>query len=262
MSSSTPRQGLRTSERLALLALLSYASFVVYQTVAGGGTWACGGQVLALDARLSRTDLLANVVAYVPLGLLGVMVARRRRLASAALVAACACALSLTLEITQSCQSARVSSPFDWAANTLGATAGALLGLLVTSRAVWRPLSSGTAPDVMHGRLRALTIALALGWVVLQTKPWIFSVDVGTLRSSLSFLRRWEGLSTFDMWTVMRHAAAWLAVGSAWRLASPTPRAAALAAAVTAVASVALQLFLDTRSPLSFDEGLGLVLGA
>jgi VanZ family protein len=248
--------------RVAIVALLAYAAFVVYQTLAGGGTWACGGPVLALDARLSRTDLLANLVAYVPIGLLGVLAAGpRRRVLSAMLVIAGAAALSLGLEVTQSCQSARVSSPYDWAANTCGATLGALAGLLATTRAAGRLLSAGVGADAAQARLRLLTIALAIGWVVSQTMPWVFSVDLGTLRSNLSFLKRWQGLATFDAWHVARHGAAWLAVAAAWRLALPTPARAALAAVATAAASVTLQLFLDARAPLSFDELLGLVLG-
>src|SRR5690606_3662068 len=158
--------------RVAIVALLAYAAFVVYQTLAGGGTWACGGPVLALDARLSRTDLLANLVAYVPIGLLGVLAAGpRRRVLSAMLVlagAAGGAGLWRGLGGTRRCQAARVSSPDDWAANTGGATLGALAGLLATTRAAGRLLSAGVGADAAQARLRLLTIALAIGWVVSQ----------------------------------------------------------------------------------------------
>lgn len=265
-----------TSRFAGRLALLSYAAFVVYQTLAGGGTWACGGQVLDVHARFSRTDLLANVVAYVPLGLLAMLAMRPGRRSSAAAVrrvgmpivaavvaaVAGAALLSLVLEVAQSCLSARVSSPFDWAANTFGGLVGAIGGALLTTPGIWRRPPAAMLSEGAHGRLRLLTIAVAVGWVVSQTMPWVFSVDVGTVRSNLSFVKRWQGLASFDVWTVARHAGAWIAVASAWRLASSTRRGAVVATTLTAAASVALQLCLDASSPLSFDETLGMLLAA
>lgn len=257
-----------SARRLVIVTLLGYAVFVVYQSLAEGGTWQCGGAVLSTSARLSRSDLLANVVAYVPLGLLCVLSAAppedrgRRRIAVPVVVGAvCVAALSLGLEVLQSCQGGRVSSAYDWAANVAGGVFGLGLGGLLR---VGPSIVSGRHRPRTRGgsvRLRVMTIAVAAAWVVSQTMPWVFAVDVGTIRSNVSFLRHWSDVP-LDLWHVVRHAGAWGAIACAWRLAARDVRLMRVGVVLTALASVCLQLLLDARAPLSFEEliGMGLAL--
>jgi VanZ family protein len=257
------------SRRLPLTALLGYLAFVIYQSLAAGGAWQCGGALLSTTARLSRSDLLANVVAYVPLGVLFVLACTRRghsarRVASAGLAGVvCAAGLSLAMELAQSCQPARVSSLYDVAANVGGAAIGLALGMLLRAAPAVGAASGAAWARDADARLRLLAIAVAAGWIVSQTMPWVFAVDVGTVRSNLSFLRRLgDGLS-LDGWHIVRHAGAWAAIACAWRLAVGERGRAAAAVVLTGVVSLSLQVLLDSGSPLSFEEliGMGIAMG-
>lgn len=256
----------RSARRLAVVALSLYAGFIAYQSLADGGAWHCGGAALATAVRLSRSDLLANVVAYVPLGLLYALVAappagaswRRRALGLLPGLLGIT-ALSWSLELAQSCLAGRNSSAWDWAANTLGGGVG-----LVAASVVPALIGATVARDAnrwrAHPSLAALTLAVPAGWVLSQTMPWVFAVDVGTIRSNLAFLRHWSDGHPLDWWHVVRHAGAWLAIACAWRLASRTAWRAGIGLLATCGVSLLLQMLLDARTPLTFEEGIGMGL--
>lgn len=247
------------------VSVLFYATFIAYQTLADGGTWECGGAVLEWPPHhLSRADdVLANVVAYVPLGWLCAHVATadtRHRggriplmLASVAAVAL----FSLVLEVAQSCQGNRVSSTIDWATNTAGAAIGTVLALLLPTLA--RFLEPRATPAASaNARLRVGAMAVVMLWLVVQTMPWSFTIDVNVLRQNLAFAGNWPVGPALDGWTTLRHAGAWLALVAACRLgASSRLFAAAALLAVVAVA-VVLQAMLVVPSPLSVEELVGI----
>jgi len=215
-----------SSRRTSALALLLYTTFIVYQSLAHGGAWGCTGAVLEWGARVSRSDMLANIVAYVPLGLLLVLATTSRSGALPRLMVtmlggiAAVALLSVSMELVQSCQASRVSSVYDLMANVTGGLVGVSGGL------VFRWASAGTGLVASHHgaasdrRLRLLTVAVVGAWVASQTVPWVFAVDLGTLRSNLSFLRHWSDGPPLDPWRVLRHAGAWVAVACACRLAA------------------------------------------
>ena len=261
-----------SARRTSLFALLLYTAFIVYQSLAQGGAWACTGAVLEVGARISRSDMLANVVAYVPLGLLLVLAATRawvgpsgrpplvRVLATVVGATVAIGLLSLGMELVQACQAARVSSLYDLIANVTGGALGVGAGLALRAAPTLlgpRLTSSVSTPDV---RLRLLTAAVALGWVVSQTMPWVFAVDVGTVRSNLSFLRHWADGAPLDAWRLLRHAGAWGAVGCACRLLARGRMPSLAAFVLTAGVSLALQLLLDAHAPLSFEELAGMTV--
>jgi VanZ family protein len=271
------------SRRTAVLALLVYTTFIVYQSLAHGGAWACAGDVLGWGTRLSRSDLLANIVAYVPLGLLFVQAMtglrlqdsarhatripksgapRSRALVTALVGVAAVALLSLSMELVQSCQANRVSSVYDLMANATGGALGVFAGLAFRSSAGTMGTRASSQAGTHAGRLRLLTLAVVVAWVVSQTAPWVFAVDLGTLRSNLSFLRHWSDGSPFDAWRVLRHAGAWVAVACACRLAAPDRWVAGAGLALTVGASLMLQVLMDARAPLSFEELGGMVVAA
>lgn len=261
-----------STRRTSLSALLLYTAFIVYQSLAQGGAWMCTGAVLEVGARISRSDMLANVVAYVPLGVLLVLAATRpwvgpsgrpplmRVLATVVGATVAIGLLSLGMELVQACQAARVSSLYDLIANVTGGALGVGAGLALRAAPTLlgpRPTSSVSTPDV---RLRLLTAAVALGWVVSQTMPWVFAVDVGTVRSNLSFLRHWADGAPLDAWRLLRHAGAWAAVGCACRLLARGRMPSLAAFVLTGGVSLALQLLLDANAPLSFEELAGMTV--
>lgn len=246
---------------MTTLAACVYAVFLAYQSLADGGAWQCGGAAVGFDVRLSRTDLVANVVAYVPLGLLCALAARGRLVRQVVAGFALPTALSLVLELVQSCQAARVSSAWDWSANTAGAAFGVMAAMVVDALRARGAVLGGRAPTE-RTTLRLLTAGVALGWVVSQTAPWVFAVDVGTVRGNLSFLKRALADPALDPFHVARHAGAWLAVACACRLwAGRGDRAAAVLATVAGL-SLGLQLLLDVSRPLSLDELVGMLPAA
>lgn len=271
-----PMHADRTSRWKSVLALLLYASFVVYQSLADGGAWACSGPVLMWPRRASRSDVLANVVAYVPLGLLFVWAATRRwpsglsAAVSAARVIGIAIAgiaatslLSLCMELMQACQAHRVSSGMDLAANSLGGTLGVIGGVALWTMTGRGP-SRGARPLATHeGRLHLLTALVVVVWILSQTMPWVFAADVGTVRSNLSFLKRiGDAGLVFDTWRWLRHAGAWIAVACASRLIGHGRLRSVMVLAVSGAASLVLQLLLDARAPLSFEELAGMATAA
>lgn len=246
---------------MTTLAACAYAVFLAYQSLADGGAWQCGGAAVGFDVRVSRTDLVANVVAYVPLGLLCALAARGRLVRQVAAGFALPTALSLGLELVQSCQAARVSSAWDWSANTAGAALGVVAAMAVDALRSRGARRGGGAPEE-QATLRLLTAGVALGWVALQTAPWVFSVDVGTVRGNLSFLRRALADPTLDPFHVARHAGAWLAIACACRLWAGRGDWAAARLAAVAGLSLGLQLLLAVSRPLSLDELVGMLPAA
>jgi VanZ family protein len=261
--------------QVTVLALLLYSAFIVYQSLAHGGAWRCSADVLAVTSRVSRTDILANVVAYVPLGLLCVLAATRAvrwRTASpppASVIVvslgsvAVSALLSLSLELVQACQAGRVSSVFDLIANVAGGAFGVAAGLVFHSLSVGIAADAGvhdqTRGATHERRLRLLTGAVAALWALSQASPWVFAVDLGTIRSHLAFLRHWSDGPSLDAWRVVRHTGAWVAAACACRLAARS-RGAAIAGLLTTLGvSFVLQVLLDVAAPLSFEELAGVV---
>ena len=80
----------------------------------------------------AKPDVALNLLGYVPFGFLCIAALQPRLRGASAFIAALACgfALSLVLEAAQSYLPARFAMNVDLLCNTLGATAGAALGVL------------------------------------------------------------------------------------------------------------------------------------
>jgi VanZ family protein len=242
---------------------------------------------------VSRSDTLANVVAYVPLGLLLVLATTRRsgaaqidvadaslapsevegawrpypmpplpRLVVTAIGGVAAIALlSLSMEVAQACQAGRVSSAYDLLANATGGALGMLAGLALRSFTAGVGARTSSQVATYTGRLHLLTVAVAAVWVVSQATPWVFAVDLGMIRRHLSFLRHWSDGLPLDAWRFARHVGAWVAIGCAVRLVWPT-RAALTGFSVAAGVSLVQQVLLDVKAPLSLEELAGMATAA
>lgn len=243
--------------RLALAAAtVAYLLFVAYQSLAGGGAGECRLPLVQQGQRLSLSDGLANLVAYLPLGLLAAAwLAPRRSAGALAAGLAAIAAFSLAMELLQACMLARVSSWFDLAMNS----AGGLAGLLLMSRVA----APGHAPAAAAIRSPLLwpVLLVAGAWLALALAPWRFTFDVGTIRSNLAFLRHWADWGGPDPWRFARHFFGWLAVAVALRAIWRGRAAASLALALAIGAALVGQVLLVWRA-LSHDELAAVALAA
>jgi VanZ family protein len=176
---------------LARYLLAAYLLLVVYGSLYPLSGWRDQGlsPFAFLDAGLPRYftwfDIVLNVAAYLPLGLLGVLaLAPRVNGAAAALLAlAGGTAVSLLLEATQSYLPERIPSNADLAANALGAAIGALAGVAI---------SGHLAPEAGLRRARArlfgaghtvdLGLVLIALWFFTQLHPEPLLFGNGDLR--------------------------------------------------------------------------------
>ena len=159
----------------------------------------------AVSHFMSRSDVIANVLLYLPLGGVLQLAARgsRRSLIATTLIAS---VLSLTMELTQLTTPRRVTSLFDWLLNSAGAAlgaAGAALYLQFGER--WRFVSLLTPrPALVPAAMIALwlaadaiphapvtwTFALASWWVLMECArriwrlPWAMAAVAGLALSS------------------------------------------------------------------------------
>ncbi len=257
---------MKTAQRRVALAgaLVLYLAFVAYQSLAGGSPKPCAAPLLD-PGRLSGGDALANLVAYVPAGLLAAaLAASYDRFVVRILLLVGVSAFSLSMELAQACLSARVSSWVDWATNSAGATLGFVALPLVAP--LLRRLAHRGDRSVLAARLPVTLAAwLVVGaWLAASTAPWRFTFDVGTVRANLAFLRVAPAI---DPWSVARHAFAWMSVAAALR-ALVVRRAggsgvlgATIALGVTIALALGAQVLLEWRA-LSWSELAGTAVGA
>lgn len=134
-SATDPRPWMRRASPLARLAWLAYALLILYAGLAPWSGWRDLGVfplafiTAPVPRYLTRFDLIVNVLAFVPLGALGVLALHPRLRAPFAVLAATVvgAALSALIEALQTYLPARVPSNIDWATNSGGVLAGALV---------------------------------------------------------------------------------------------------------------------------------------
>lgn len=245
--------------RVALAAALAlYLAFVAYQSLAGGAPKPCAMPLADPGGGWYGSDALANLVAYVPAGLLAAALAASFGSLAARVPAWLAVvAFSFSMELAQACLSGRVSSWVDWATNSAGATLGfvalPLAGQLLSG------FSQRHRRHVHAGLPVALAAWLVVGaWLASSTAPWRFTFDVGTVRANLAFLRTAPSL---DAWAVASHAFAWMSVAVALRALFARRLSASVALLAAIAVSLGGQVLLEWRA-LSWSELAGVALGA
>ena len=152
--------------------------------------------------RFDRADMVTNVLAYAPLGLLTVVWLGGRRFHwSAVLVATVAgTALSFSVETIQQTLPSRTSSNIDLLTNLFGTLLGAIAAGFVSHqtfagrtflnlRDTW--VRKGNTPDLG-------LIVLAL-WALAQTAPLVPSLDIANLRAGIAPLwQTFQAPETFN----------------------------------------------------------------
>jgi VanZ family protein len=263
----------------AALLLGIYVLLVAYASLYPLAGWRDpGGSAFAFLAApwpryLTAFDLAANVLAYLPFGLLCVL-ALRGRPAAAAVAAAVASggALSLALEALQSWLPARIASNVDLLANVAGAALGAVAG---------RHLAPLLRADGPLERLRALAfapgVATDLGlallglWLFAQLDPVSLLFGGGDLRDLVGGsggARHGAELfvSVEAATTAANLVAVTLLASAAMREGAPAGRLAALLVLVAlAVKTLAFSILMHAERVLAWltpGATLGLVAGA
>jgi VanZ family protein len=250
--------------RTIAIAIGAWLLFLVWQSLAyttlSPGPQVCGPILGQQGARLSWVDGLANLLAYLPLGLLvAALAATVRRPVAALLVGFVSiAAFSLAMESLQACLPGRVSSWYDWAANSIGG----LVGLLAVGLARVGLRVAGCSPALGRIGTSALigpVLLCAGAWLVLSLSPWRFTFDVGAIRGNLAFLRELPEWPEIDRWRFALHLAGWSTTGVALRALAPGHRPALAGLVLAFAMSLAGQLLLVIPA-LSVEEiaGMGL----
>ncbi|HTS20184.1 MAG TPA: VanZ family protein [Casimicrobiaceae bacterium] len=178
------------------LASLAYAALVVYGSLYPFSGWTIEGLRLfsflaaGWHEHLSRADVVTNLLAYMPLGLLLVRWLRghgcRLRVAMAVAIAL-GSSLSFAMESLQQFIPSRIASVSDLVANTLGTVVGAsLAGVMHSESLPWAVAMRYRERWFRPGRLVDLGL-IAIGlWALSQLTPLVPSLDLGNLRHGLS----------------------------------------------------------------------------
>jgi len=173
---------------LAYLLAIVYASLEPFE----GWRWSLDplfGFVIAPWPRYTiASDIVLNIVAYLPFGAL-LYVALQPKLSPAGalwLAILLSAALSFTLESIQMFLPARIASNVDLLTNIIGAAIGAL-----AAKALWQPPSYAPLSAIVRRWLRADGLGDAGAtvislWIVTQLYPVPFALGTGDLREVLN----------------------------------------------------------------------------
>ena len=206
-------------------------------------------------ARLSRTDVVQNILLFLPFGVLACASLTRRRPFGALLTTlVLAALLSSACELAQLTTMDRTSSVWDVYANVAGAFAGGMVWI-----SGWRGIRQLTAhfalDEVEYRRLFPLWCAAALV-CVSAWEPFDFTLDVGSVWSKVKpFLNgmwfTWEPV-TDELLTVFRFALLTILMISSLQRRLGLQRARLVSAGICSALAIALestQFVITSRLP-------------
>jgi VanZ family protein len=139
---------------LAVVALVTLGP-TLWRTLPNRGDYDVLSPTVWVDpdtwVRIGSPEFVANILLFVPLGLLLRLAVPRAGWLGAAVIGG---AVSVAIEVLQM-WSPRVSDPRDVVANTLGALAGALIGVVVSAVARWtqRGVARASSEHLGSGRV-------------------------------------------------------------------------------------------------------------
>lgn len=174
----------------------------------------------------SRSDILVNLLAYLPLGLLLSLIWRNAgRTAALIFTLATGFALSFSMEFLQEALPSRVSSVQDIFNNTLGTLVGALLALgLSPASFTGGRLLAWRERRFAPGTLASLALFVLLLWAATELAPFAPSLDVSTLKAGLRPLANTlRHPSLFDYPKALADGCAILGIGILARIVTREP---------------------------------------
>lgn len=151
--------------------------------------------------RPARGDFLANIVAYIPLGLCATLSFARPKssLGRFLIVVLFGAALSVSFELTQYFVDGRVTSAADIYANTIGMTLGSVAAVICdrNSGFVFR----------LNVFERPMAIFLTLDWLAYRLYPYVPATDIHKFWEAIKPLVISPSAGSYDIW---RHTVIWL----------------------------------------------------
>jgi len=272
-----PGAGTYAGMALAFIAFAVYGSLIPFdlRPVPLDSAWAQFRSVILMlpSGRVSRSDLLANLLLFVPVGftLSGALLIDRKRwwaiVPAAFVVVAVSVVVSSAAEFLQLFTSGRVPSGRDIAAQTIGCVIGMLAWAVSgQSLTMWLRATLAAAPG---DRLSRVVAAYAAAWLFVNLAPFDITVDLGDLadgiRSGRITLVPFGGAEqplARRMWDALAETLSAVPLGLTGLIASNTgrsrfrPPAYILGAAMVALTEVA-QIFIQSHAADSADAAFG-----
>lgn len=203
------------SPALGVLVLLGYVLLIAYGSLYPLSGWRAPDEDLRslLTAPwpryISRSDILVNVLVYIPVGGLTVWLLVHRRPGLSRIVSAVVVAtlfgvlLSIGMETLQMYLPNRVASKLDVWVNGFGALLGATLS--AAAARFTRPgtrLFAARQEWFLPGRVVEIGLATLGLWMMFQIGPLAFTLDLGHVRQALPAL--WQGLQEVSQFNLPR----------------------------------------------------------
>ena len=182
-------------------AMVAYVSCVPFDLTTSPPSRSGPGYVLGLPITgASVPDILANLAFYLPLGALGFMTLRRRRLGSllsGCVVVALSAILSLAVEHGQHWIESRVASWVDVITNVLGAGLGVVL--VGVGYGEGRRLLARSRASAQRNWWLAVSKVVVCGVLLIHLRPFDVAVDLfhtaaAVRHADVSPLAAWHGL--------------------------------------------------------------------
>jgi VanZ family protein len=260
----------------AFIAFAFYASLVPFnlERVSAERAWEQFRIAIAVaPRRISRTDVVANVLLFVPIGFFlggGLLVDRRWRpiaIAAGLPILIFSTSVSIVLEYLQTFFKGRVPSSLDIGAQVAGCLIG-FAGWLVAGDAVTRWLRAALATR-REERLSRLLVGYLAAWILVSLAPFDITVDLGDLAARVRSGAITIAPFTAPDYSVSRHLWAAIAVilstapvGAFARIGWNRPRLQSPAAAFAVGASLVVllelgQVFIVSRTAAATDVLFG-----
>ena len=264
---------LQVSRQGPTLAALAYVALIVYGSLYPFSGWVGARDPFAFLLRgfsgtqVSLGDLVTNVVAYLPLGLLAYrsFLSRAHAAVAAALAIAAGFALSLSIEVLQAFLPTRVQSTIDLLTNTLGAVLGVMAARFHAPKGVIAEmLRRGRSNWLVRDRLTDVGLFALAAWCLSWLMPLVPSLDVGKFRAALAPLAHViADPQFFNGWRLLAETLSWAGLALVARSLVRPEKPGFAAFALVAVAILLAQIPIVDRQLLPevlVGCGIGLLL--
>jgi VanZ family protein len=199
-----------------------------------------------------RSDFLANILFYMPLGFFGVLAiaAKMRVVAAMCLVIIIGVFFSTAMELTQYYVAGRVTDASDVYADVIGTALGAIIAGVTSANFRWSP-----ARAIAANRVPCLLLGLWLGYRLF---PYVPTIDLHKYWDALKPVVLHPSLTGYDLF---RYTAVWLTIGALIEAIGGPRRAWLLFPLFIALVLTAKVLIVDKTLSTAELAGAGLALG-